>query len=123
MKETIQELSSDDESDEDSNENDIESDVSQLPEKDDNEIKKVPLEDCEETIIPRSVGDSSATPRYGSAPVYIINGKPTPVAHHTHYAYRNVGSSTPVLLRIYWNHQRSPKMNAFVVYKLIISKR
>ena len=83
-------MSSDDESDEDSNENDIEGEVNQLLEKGDNETKKVLLADCEETIIPRSVGDSSATPRYGSAPVYIINGKPTPVAHHSHYAFRNV---------------------------------
>ncbi|KAK4025198.1 hypothetical protein OUZ56_014272 [Daphnia magna] len=43
------------------------------PEKDDNETKRIPLGDCEETIILRSVGDSSATPRYGSPLVYVIN--------------------------------------------------
>ncbi len=90
MEDPVQELSSDDDSDEDSNENDIEGEVDQLREKSDNENKKVPLKDCKETIVPRSVGDSSTKPRYGSASVYIINGKSTPVAHHTHYAFRNV---------------------------------
>jgi hypothetical protein len=90
LEDPVQELSSDDDSDEDSNENDIEGEVDQLREKSDNENKKVPLKDCKETIVPRSVGDSSTKPRYGSASVYIINGKSTPVAHHTHYAFRNV---------------------------------
>lgn len=90
LEETVQDSSSDDESDKDSGNSDVNVEVDQPPEKGNNEVKRIGLEDCEETIIPRSVADSSATPRYGSAPVFVIDGKPTPVAHHTHYAFRNV---------------------------------
>lgn len=42
----------------------------------------------DETILPKTINDSFKQPRYGSAPIYIINGVPTPVAQDIHNAYR-----------------------------------
>ena len=52
-------------------------------------------EDCEcvsavefESVFPVAYEKSSKVNKYGSAPVYVVNGIPTPISQDEHYAYR-----------------------------------